>query len=250
MRGCFIHDILGQFSGEIDVVCISEQLVELSLVGPVGSFDLSVQSRGSGLDVGVPHSKIFDMPMELSLKLVPVVSADRMNPEGELFHDIIDEIDGVPLIVAGINFQGPDPGGVVDGGVLEPLDRLSSRAKEFQELDVNLDVVPRCLFLVPLGRNSSDGTILREAVHPVAPEDLVDASRGYLGGVVTDQVPDDPLRPEMVFSPEMQNLLFDRDRNPAGEIASRPSFPIDQPRFTSDFEGFFPFIKRVAGAEV
>ena len=34
---------LGQFSGKIDVVCIAQQLVELSLIGPVGSLDLSTR---------------------------------------------------------------------------------------------------------------------------------------------------------------------------------------------------------------
>ena len=71
----------------------------------MGPLHLSVQSRGSGLDIGVPHSKIFDMPMEMSLKFVPVVGTDRMNPERELFHDVIDEADGATLIVAGINFS-------------------------------------------------------------------------------------------------------------------------------------------------
>ncbi len=75
---------LGQISGEIDIVRIGQQLVELSLIGPVGPLHLSIQSRGSGLDVEVPHSKIFDMPMELSLGLVPVVRKDRVNPERNL----------------------------------------------------------------------------------------------------------------------------------------------------------------------
>ena len=47
---------LGQLSGEIDIVCIGQQLVELSLIGPVGSLDFSVQPGGSGLDIGVAHS--------------------------------------------------------------------------------------------------------------------------------------------------------------------------------------------------
>jgi hypothetical protein len=83
--------------------------------------------------------------MELSLKLVAVIGANRMDPERELLHDVVDEVDGIALRVAGINYQGPDPGGVVDGGVLKPLDRLSCGANEFKEFDLNLDVVPRCL---------------------------------------------------------------------------------------------------------
>ena len=139
--------------------------------------------------------------MELSLELVPVVSANRMNPERELFHYVIDEIDGATLRVAGIDFQGPDPCGVVDGGVLEPLDRFSRRSYEFQELDVDLDVIPRRLLLVPLGWNRSNGAILWESIRTVASKDLVDPSSVYFSGVITHQVPDDPLRPEVVFPP-------------------------------------------------
>ena len=34
---------LGQFGVEIDVSSIAEQLIELLLIGPMGSFDLSVR---------------------------------------------------------------------------------------------------------------------------------------------------------------------------------------------------------------
>jgi hypothetical protein len=122
--------------------------------------------------------------MKLSLELVPVVRTDRVNPERELFRDVIDEVDGTALIVAWINLQGPDPGGFVDGGVLEPLDRFSLGTNEFQELDVNLDVVSLHLLLIPLGWNSSNGIILREAIHPIASKDLVDPSSGNPGGVI------------------------------------------------------------------
>jgi len=226
---------------------MAQQLVELTLIGPVGPFDLSVKSGGSGFDIGVPHSKIFDMPVELSLEFVPVDSADRMNPEGELLHNIIDEVDGAALVVAVIKLQGPDSGCVVDGGVLKPLDRLSRGTYEFQEHTFDLDVVSRHLLLVPLGWNGSDGAILREAVHPVSPKNLVDPPSGILDGMISHQVQNNPLRPEVVFPSEMQDLLFDRDWNPAGKITSWPSFPIDQHRFPSTFEGLFPFVERVVG---
>lgn len=162
---------LGQLSGEIDIVCIGQPLLELSLIGPVGSLDLPVQSRGSGLDIGVPHSKILDMPMELGLKFMPVVCADRMNPEVDLFHYEIVEVDSAALVVAGIDFQGQDPGGIVDGGLLEPLDCFSLGTNEYQELDVNFHVMPWRLLLGPLGWNSSNGAILWEAIHSDAPMD-------------------------------------------------------------------------------
>ena len=36
---------LGQFGVQIDIARVAEQLVELPLVGSVGSFDLAVESR-------------------------------------------------------------------------------------------------------------------------------------------------------------------------------------------------------------
>lgn len=41
----------GQLFGEIDIVGISHQLVELSIIGAMGPLDLAVQPGGSWLDV-------------------------------------------------------------------------------------------------------------------------------------------------------------------------------------------------------
>ena len=68
---------LGQLSGEIVFVGECQQRVELSLIGLDGSLDPPVQPGSSWLDIGVPHSKIFDIPMELSLKIVPDGSTDE-----------------------------------------------------------------------------------------------------------------------------------------------------------------------------
>ena len=41
-----------------------QQPVELLGIDPVGSFHLSVQPRGGGLDVAVPDPQVLDVPVE------------------------------------------------------------------------------------------------------------------------------------------------------------------------------------------
>jgi hypothetical protein len=49
---------------EIDVIAISEQLVELVLVASVRSLDLAIELRGPRLDVNVFHAQVGLMPEE------------------------------------------------------------------------------------------------------------------------------------------------------------------------------------------
>jgi len=49
------------------------------------------------------------------------IGADHLDAEGELVDDVIDEVDGVGLVVPGVDLDGPNAGGVVDGGVLVAL---------------------------------------------------------------------------------------------------------------------------------
>ena len=90
--------------------------------------------------------------MEFSLELMPVVCSDFTNAEGELFNDMVDEGDSAGLGMALIDFEGPDAGGIVDGCVLISFDRFVVFALESQELNINLNLMPRNLFLVTRGR--------------------------------------------------------------------------------------------------
>ena len=62
------------------------------------------------------------MPVELSLELMTTIRSYRMNPEGKLLYHIIDEVNSVLLVMTPINFQSPDPCGIVDSSVLEATD--------------------------------------------------------------------------------------------------------------------------------
>ena len=71
----------------------------------MGSFDFAVQLRRSALYVSVPDTEVFDVPMELALELVTVVSPNFSNAEWKFFYDVVDEVDGVCLRVFLIDFE-------------------------------------------------------------------------------------------------------------------------------------------------
>ena len=73
-------------------------------------FNLAVELRASGLDVGVPDTAVLDMPVELGLELVAAVGADALDAEGELRDDVFDEVDGIGLVVAACRPSEPECG--------------------------------------------------------------------------------------------------------------------------------------------
>ena len=70
-----------------------------------------------------------------------VVGADALDAERELVDDVIDEVDGIDLVVAAVDLQSPDAGGIIDRRVLVALDHAALYPFEDQELDVHLDVM-------------------------------------------------------------------------------------------------------------
>jgi len=131
---------LGELFGQIHVVLVAEQLVELLLVGSVRPLDLAIQLRRARLDVGMPDALVLDMPVEPGLELVAVVGADLPDPKREGFDDVVDEVDGICLVVSFVDPEGADACRVVDGGELEPPDLLAALSHECQKLDVHLDM--------------------------------------------------------------------------------------------------------------
>jgi hypothetical protein len=61
------------------------------------------------------------MLMKHSLKLVPIIRPYGLGPEWKFANDIINELDSILLGVTVIDFKGADPGGIVDGCILESL---------------------------------------------------------------------------------------------------------------------------------
>lgn len=124
---------------EIDVILVSEELIELCLVGAMRPLDLAVQLRRSRLDAGVADTAVFDVPLEPGLELVTAVGSDRLYPEGKLLDDVIDEVDRGCLGLLGVGLQRADPGRVVDDRILEASDLLPGLAGKGQKLHIDLE---------------------------------------------------------------------------------------------------------------
>jgi len=120
----------GELLGQVDVVGVLEELVELELVGEVRALDLPVQVGARRLDVDVSDALVLDVPVELRLELVSVISPDGVDAEREAIDDVVDEVDRVRLGVLVVDAQRTDPRGVVDRRVLRsagPCGPLGSR---------------------------------------------------------------------------------------------------------------------------
>lgn len=114
------------------------------------AFDLAIESWGAGFDVDMLHTQVLHMPVELGLEFMAVIGPDHFDPERKLIDNIIDKVDRVLLGMAGIDFQRPDSGGVIDRGVLKAFDPVSVFIFKEQEFDVDLHMVARYLFLIAL----------------------------------------------------------------------------------------------------
>ena len=110
---------------QIDIIRVGQHLVELLLIRPVRSLDLSVQLGRPGLDVHMPDALVLDVPVEQGLPFMPSVSSYGVDTEGELLDDVINEVDRVLLRMASVDLQCPDPGRIVDRGVLIPTDSVA-----------------------------------------------------------------------------------------------------------------------------
>ena len=83
--------------------------------------------------------------------------------------------DGIGLVVAAVDLQSPNAGCVIDCGVLVALDDAATFSLEDEELDVDLDMMTRDLFLVTLGVNGSRSGFARKTAQAVAPQNAIDA---------------------------------------------------------------------------
>lgn len=132
-----------EFSLQIDVPFVAEQLIKFLLIRAVRSFHFATQLRGTALDVGMTNTEVLDMPVELGLELVTVVGSDFAYPERELVNDMIDEVDRIGLCMFFIDFQGANAGRIIDRRILETAYLLALFSNKSQELDVHLDMVTR-----------------------------------------------------------------------------------------------------------
>ena len=177
MRPCEIVELfpIGELPFQVHVIGIVEELIEFLLVGPVRPFNLAVELRAYGPDVSVPDTAVLDVSVELGLELVAAVGPDALDAEGEFLDDVFDEVDSIGLVVTAVDFKSPDAGCIIDCGVLVALDDVASFAFEDEELDVDLDMMTRDLFLVSLGMNGPRSGFARKTAQAVAPQNAIDA---------------------------------------------------------------------------
>ena len=80
-----------------------EHSVELLGVDAVGSLDLSIEAGCGWLDVDVADAAVEEVPVEGALELGPVVGLDDLDLERQLLEDVVEELDGGLLVVAGVD---------------------------------------------------------------------------------------------------------------------------------------------------
>lgn len=203
---------------EIDVSFVTEKLIEFLLIRSVRALHFPVELWRSTFDVGVSNAFVFNMPMEFGLEFVAIVSPNFANAERELLNDMINEVDRVCLRVLFVDLKCPDTCRIVDRCVLEPAHHLAVVPLKGQELDVYLDVVTWNLLLISLGVKLSHASASGRSIEAVAPENAVDPSIRNLDVVIARQVTDDPDRPKVILSAQIQNLLDDLRRRMIGKI--------------------------------
>jgi len=157
-----------QFLVQIHIIGIRQQLVELFLICSMGSFYLTIQLRSSGFNVYVLDALVLRMPMELGLPLMSAVGPYGMDSEWELFNDVVNKINCAALIMLGINFQCPDPGGIVNGRILKATYLLAFLGSKGQELDVNLDLVSGNLLGIAVRMKSATADVSREGTNAIS----------------------------------------------------------------------------------
>lgn len=143
MRASEIVELLPfrEFCSQVEIVGVSQELIELLLVSPVRPLDLPVQLRGPWLDVDVPHALILDVPMELSLPLMATIGSNGVNAKRKLLDHIVDEVNRTFLSLFPIDLEGADTGCIVNGRKLIATDSATLLGAQTEKLHIDLDLM-------------------------------------------------------------------------------------------------------------
>jgi hypothetical protein len=107
----------------------------------MGSLDFPIELWSSGFDVDMPYSLVLDMPVKLRLELMSSVSSNGMNTKGKFFDHVIDEFDGMCLIMTFEDLQGPDAGGIIYSRILKSANVPALGCLERNNLHIHLHMV-------------------------------------------------------------------------------------------------------------
>ena len=72
---------LVQLRLQVDIPFIAEELIKFLLIRSVGSLNFTIELWCAPLDVGVSNALVLDMPMELGLELIAIVSSDFLDED-------------------------------------------------------------------------------------------------------------------------------------------------------------------------
>ena len=92
-----------QFLVQIYIVLVTQQLIELLLVGAVRALDLAVELRRPRFDIRVSNTQIFNVPMELCLEFVTTIGSDLLDTKRKLGNDVINKGNRVLLCMTIVN---------------------------------------------------------------------------------------------------------------------------------------------------
>ena len=195
---------------QIDIIGIAQELIEFQIISPVRTLDLAIEPGSSRLDIYMPDPQILDMPVELSLELMAVVGPHCMNSEGKAVDHMIDKLDCRLLIVALIDPQSADSGGIIYGSVLETLDWFTFRGLECEEPNIDLDVMTWNLFLIAVSQDGPPLGIPWLTIEAKPAQRPVDTALRYCHlRVITADEQINPLWAQMIGRPQINNLFLD-----------------------------------------
>jgi hypothetical protein len=131
-----------------------------------------------------------------------------VDAERELVDGVVDEFDGVVLIVTIVDLEGSHACGIIDGRVLKAPDSMPLGALEAHNLHVCLNMMARDRLGVTVRVNGSPAHVSRQSTESVANQRPIHACIGDVDTVIADQVPRNSLRAKAVGIPEFQNPLY------------------------------------------
>lgn len=157
----------------------------------------------------MPDALILDVPVEQGLPFMSPIGTDRVDAEGEMLPDVVNEIDRIGLSVTPIDSQSTNTRSIVDGRVLIAYDFPAPSIAEDQELHVYLDMMSRHLFLIAtIAWDGSVSLVLWEPIETMATQDAIDTLASDLDAMIAGEVPGDPLGAKLITAPQVQDLLF------------------------------------------
>ena len=123
----------------VGYAALVEELVELLVVSTMRALNFAIEVRSPRADVDMANVQRLDVPMELRLKLRPVVGLNDVDAEWQPTQDLVDEPDGRPLVAGVVDFEDANAGAVVNGGeLIQPL--LGTR-NALEELHIQLQAM-------------------------------------------------------------------------------------------------------------